>query len=371
MRMIAIHAQTERKRLDRSVRCAEKRRPWARKQRLRGLIRPDPAVCATAGAACGRKSLSSARIQAIFTSNDTPLGECRLNGLAGFLGSEGRVDTASKKLKRQNPGDLADKVENYEDMLSALRDVDRFGLTFNPSVEPTRGAAVPAFVAHPTVGLLFLPLKGAPEQTVLNWMGSIGGVGREALLRKMTQKDLRNWMKDHPGFRSFSVLRHPVDRAYHVFSRFILPDDRPAYEDVRKVLRQRYKLPIPAKPPGADWPEAEAKTAFLAFLEFLKLNLDGQTSVRVDAAWATQSAILQGMAQMMTPHHLVHEHDMAQSLPELAQKIGVADVPELQQEVTEAPVGLAQIYDGKIEKAAIDAYRRDYLTLGFPRWNKQ
>ncbi|MBP8931405.1 MAG: hypothetical protein KBG46_09030, partial [Paracoccus sp.] len=42
-----------------------------------GLIRPDPAVCATAGAACGRKSLSSARIQAIFTSNDTPLGECR------------------------------------------------------------------------------------------------------------------------------------------------------------------------------------------------------------------------------------------------------------------------------------------------------
>ena len=81
MRMIAIHAQTERKRLDRSVRCAEKRRPWARKQRLRGLIRPDPAVCATAGAACGRKSLSSARIQAIFTSNDTPLGECRLKVL--------------------------------------------------------------------------------------------------------------------------------------------------------------------------------------------------------------------------------------------------------------------------------------------------
>ena len=87
MRMIAIHAQTERKRLDRSVRCAEKRRPWARKQRLRGLIRPDPAVCATAGAACGRKSLSSARIQAIFTSNDTPLGECRLQRL-GILTKE-------------------------------------------------------------------------------------------------------------------------------------------------------------------------------------------------------------------------------------------------------------------------------------------
>lgn len=90
MRMIAIHAQTERKRLDRSVRCAEKRRPWARKQRLRGLIRPDPAVCATAGAACGRKSLSSARIQAIFTSNDTPLGECRLKWFANDGPGKGR-----------------------------------------------------------------------------------------------------------------------------------------------------------------------------------------------------------------------------------------------------------------------------------------
>lgn len=96
MRMIAIHAQTERKRLDRSVRCAEKRRPWARKQRLRGLIRPDPAVCATAGAACGRKSLSSARIQAIFTSNDTPLGECRIKAMFRDL------EKAVRRLLRQS-----------------------------------------------------------------------------------------------------------------------------------------------------------------------------------------------------------------------------------------------------------------------------
>jgi len=103
MRMIAIHAQTERKRLDRSVRCAEKRRPWARKQRLRGLIRPDPAVCATAGAACGRKSLSSARIQAIFTSNDTPLGECRLMGwlCSGFS----PLSTLRDTLARTDGGD--------------------------------------------------------------------------------------------------------------------------------------------------------------------------------------------------------------------------------------------------------------------------
>ena len=61
-----------------------------------------------------------------------------LNGLAAFLGSEGRIDTASTTLKRQNPGDLSEKVENYDEMIAALRDVDRFGLTASP-----RGGARP------------------------------------------------------------------------------------------------------------------------------------------------------------------------------------------------------------------------------------
>jgi len=293
-----------------------------------------------------------------------------LNGLAQFLGSEARVDSVSTRLKRQNPGDLSDKVENYEEMLAALRDVDRFGLTASADAEPARSAALSGFVAHPQAGLLFLPLKGAPEQAVLDWMGAIGGVGRDALLRKMTQKDLRHWMKDHPGYRSFTVLRHPVARAYNSFCRFILPDDRPAYEDPRKVMRQRYKIPIPGKTPGADWSAADQKAAFMAFLEFLKPNLDGQTSVRVDAAWASQSAILQGIAQVMTPHHLVQEEEMGTALPALARAVGVTEAPEPRGETIPSPVPLAKVYDGKIEKAAIDAYRRDYLTLGFPRWNR-
>ena len=146
-----------------------------------------------------------------------------LNGLAAFLGSEARVEATSTKLKKQNPEDLSQKVENYEEMLVGLRDLDRFGLSVTQEYEPPCPAGVPGFVAHPEVGLLFLPLKGAPEAAILDWMGAIGGVGRDALLRKMSQKDLRQWMKDHPGYRSFSVLRHPVARAYNSFCRFILP----------------------------------------------------------------------------------------------------------------------------------------------------
>lgn len=293
-----------------------------------------------------------------------------LNGLAAFLGSEGRAEATSTRLKKQNPQDLAQKVENYEEMLAGLRDLDRFGLSVTQEYEPPRAAGVPGFVAHPEVGLLFLPIKGAPEGAVLDWMGAIGGVGRDALLRKLSQKELRQWMKDHPGYRSFSVLRHPVARAYNSFCRFILPTDRPIYEEPRKVMRQRYKIPLPAQSPGADWTGEMQKTAFLAFLDFLKPNLSGQTSIRVDTAWATQSAILQGMAAVTMPHRLIHEDEMHDALSGLARSIGVADPPVPKAEGIPTAIALAEIYDGKIEKAAIDAYRRDYLNLGFSRWNK-
>ena len=291
-----------------------------------------------------------------------------LNGLAAFLGSAGRLETMPQRLKKQNPDDLAEKVENYEDMLAGLRDLDWFGLAVTQEFEPPRAAGVSGFVAHPQAGLLFLPIKGAPEQAVLNWMGAIGGVGRDALLRGMTQKDLCQWMKDHPGYRSFSVLRHPVARAYNSFCRFVLPDDRPVYAEPRKIMRQRYKLPIPAKTPGPGWGAEAQKTAFVAFLDFLKANLAGQTSVRVDPAWATQSAILQGIAQVTTPHHLIHEADMAQALGDLARAVGLTQSPPIQAESIPTPVPLNHIHDSMIEQAAMATYRRDYLNLGFGTW---
>ena len=86
MRMTAIHVQTERKRQDRSARCAEKHRRRDRTRRLRGLIRSVPAACATADAGRGEKRLSRGRIQAIFTSVGRPLGECRIFCIAENAG---------------------------------------------------------------------------------------------------------------------------------------------------------------------------------------------------------------------------------------------------------------------------------------------
>ena len=78
MRMTAIHAQTERKRQDGSVRRAEKHHRRARTRRFRGLIRAVSAACSTTAAAQGGKRLSGGRIQAIFAPDSRQLGECRV-----------------------------------------------------------------------------------------------------------------------------------------------------------------------------------------------------------------------------------------------------------------------------------------------------
>lgn len=292
-----------------------------------------------------------------------------LNGLASFLGSDHQIQTASDRLKKQNPSDLSQKVENYDEMIRILGGLDRFDLGQTPNFEPPRHAGAQGFVAHPGVGLLFLPIIGAPSDAVLDWMGEIEGVGRDALLTGQTQKDLRQWMKAHPGFRSFSVLRHPLARAHAVFSRFILPKTDGPFADPRHIMRQRYGLPIPKDGVTEDYKKVDHRDAFHAYLAFLKGNLAGQTSIRVDPAWATQTAILQGAAQFMLPHRIVMEDQMHDLLPELAAEIGVI-APSVAPEPMTEPYALKAIYDGKLEQACIDTYRRDYLGFGFPRWNR-
>ncbi|MEJ6393327.1 nodulation protein NodH [Gymnodinialimonas sp. 2305UL16-5] len=291
-----------------------------------------------------------------------------LNGLAGFLGSTERIDSASSRLKRQNPIPLRDKVENYDEMVASLADLDRFGLDRAPDFEPERTAQVRQFVAHPLYGLLFCPIKGAATDNVTDWLAQIGEVGHDALLTQMTQKDLRVWMKAHPGFRSFSVLRHPVERLFTVFNQFILPDTDPAYAGPRRMLRKRYNVPIHDGTPGPDWSLTDHGAAFAAFAEVMKGNLAGQTNLRVDQAWASQAAILQGFCKVVVPQSVLHEAHLPSALPLLAQDVGVADIPAVEMEQPTGPFDLSAIYDGKIERTIIAAYRRDYHMFGFQRW---
>jgi hypothetical protein len=81
MRVTAIWAKTQQKRLDRSAHRAEKRRCRARMLRVHSMIRRAPGVRATTDTAQGEKCLFNRQNQAILTTHGSPLGECRKKNL--------------------------------------------------------------------------------------------------------------------------------------------------------------------------------------------------------------------------------------------------------------------------------------------------
>ncbi len=291
-----------------------------------------------------------------------------MNGLAAYLGVESRLEGLDKSLKKQNPSPISEKVTNADEMAQALNGLDRFNLTRTPNFEPRRGPVIPTYVAAAKTPLLYLPMRSGPEEQIYDWMAALDDVGTDDLLRKMNQKSLRQWKRRNRGHRSFTVLRHPAARAHHAFCYRILNPGPACYDALRQTLIRRYGLPIPENAPDASYGRAAHHKAFTAFLEFLKGNLAGQTAIRVDAAWCTQSQAVQGFGEFVLPDRIIREEELQAELGQLALQIGLTDIPQVPQVTEPGPFTLKDIYDDGVETLVSDVYQRDYMMFGFSRW---
>ncbi|AKO98332.1 hypothetical protein MALG_03188 [Marinovum algicola DG 898] len=286
-----------------------------------------------------------------------------MNGLARWLGCDTPLESFDHNLKRQNPAPISDKVENFAEMEQALARLDRFDLSRTPNFEPRRGAAVPGYVAAGTAPLLYMPIKGGPEEAVCDWLAGLGG----DLRRDFNQKSLRQWLRRNSGHRRFTVLRHPLARAHHVFCQRILSKGPQSFGRIRRVLTNRHDLPIPEDWPDPAYDATTHRAAFDGFLEFIRANLAGQTNLRIDPHWASQSGILQGMGDLCLPDMVLREDEIAEGLARLAAQVGL-EAPAPRASAPDGPIALAEIYDADLEALARAAYPRDYLMLGFGNW---
>ncbi len=289
--------------------------------------------------------------QAAFCLDYAEIGDVEvLNGLASFLGLKARLEAPDSTLKKQNPESLWDKVENPEEMAEALARIDWFDLTGVPVFEPRRSPGVGQVLAAAGAPLLFLPVRGGPDG-LAEWLGAVGGAG---LLRGFDHKALRQWKRRHPGFRSFTVVRHPVRRAWEVLVHEVLGGRMP---EMAEALRRQLGQPLPAPDDIAG-----LRAALLVFLGLVKRGLAGQSHLKVAAGWASQTAALQGFAQLHLPDHILREDDLPAGLARLAAEIG-QPCPAF--EAASVPVALTAVYDASVEAAAREAYQRDYVGLGF------
>ncbi len=291
-----------------------------------------------------------------------------INGIARFLGLDEKLSKLDASLKKQNPKPLDSKVSNYDAMTQALAETDFFNLSRTPNFEPRRGAAVPGFVAGVKAPLLYMPIRSGPEDEVRAWLAALDGAEVGDLPTQMTQKALRQWKRRTGPHRSFTVIRHPVARAHAAFCNKILHHDDDAFDDIRRTLRNFHKIPIPAKGPDDGYDRRAHRQAFADFLTFLRANLSGQTSLRTDPNWASQSSVIQGMARFAMPDIIFREDEMMDGVKALAAQFGYTSPPNPTSAAPERPFALSEIYDAEIESLVKSAYQRDYMMFGFKPW---
>jgi len=291
-----------------------------------------------------------------------------INGLAAWLGLGERIEGLDRQLKKQNPEPFEDKVSNFAAMDAALAALDRFNLSRTPNFEPRRGPAIPSYAASKGAPLLYQPLKGAQDDDIRAWLAGLGGgSGHEEGLK---QKTLRQWLRKNDGHRSFTVLAYPVARAYSAFCRHILAVGPGNFGEIRESLRKNFAVPLPKGAPDQTYDSAAHRAAFLAFLKFLKANFGGQTGIRVDPSWATQTALIQGFASFGSPDVILRRGNVAEGLNFISRELDM-DFEPFDEQSDPEDIRLRSIYDAEIEAAARDAYQRDYIGFGFGNWDGQ
>jgi hypothetical protein len=287
-----------------------------------------------------------------------------MNGIAAFLGIPERIGALDRKLKKQNPEPIENKVRNYSEMEQSLARLDRFNLGRTPNFEPRRGAAIERWVGAAESPLLYLPLSTGPEVAIKDWLARLDGglAPRDGF----TYRTLRRWKESRPGHRSFAVLRHPLARAHAAFCDRVLADGPGNLTALREVLGRNFGLVLPD--PDDEGPAAH-KAAFRTFLTFLKGYLSGQSNLRVDLSLATQAAQLQGIAQYAPPDMILREERLADDLSMLLWQIGREDAPEIDPVTDPHALRLAEIVDDELQSLAREAYLRDYTVFGFGKWS--
>ena len=273
-----------------------------------------------------------------------------LTGLLRYLGSVESIDPKASKLKPQNPGGPRGKVVNPAEMAEALAGLDPFGMDRPVRMDLAQGAAIKSIAV--AGDLMVLPVPGVLSD---HWRGWFPEDVRDGL----SQRELRQWMRQRPAHRKIACIQHPLARAHAVFCGQVLPR-RPATADLRRRLRRRYGIPLPQDWPDPGYGRAVHRAAFEAFLRFLKPCLAGQTSLVAPADWSGQLAALQGMARFALPDRLLRAETLADDLAPFGLH---PHVPE-----PEAPFALGDIYDQALETLAQDVFRRDHVFFGYGAW---
>ncbi len=279
-------------------------------------------------------------------------------GLARYLGLDPAGAKAPVKAKVQNPSPLSEKVTNFTDLQAALGGLDPFATERWPNFEPDYLPGMKAWRVGQSLPLVFAPISNGTVAATRAAMAAADGGSKPIPIG--TQAALRKWKRTHPGHRSFTVVRHPVDRAWDAYRRHLMDGAPEPMERVQSVLRDSFNANLGGDPVAG----------FLSTMGFIKANLSRQTALAPRSAFGAQALLLEAIGKVMTPDYVIRRETFETGFAHLLQSVGATPAPASSEEEPLPGPSLADAYDKSIEAAVKAAYPRDYMMFGYGRWDQ-
>jgi len=236
-----------------------------------------------------------------------------LNGIAKFFGVNGQLESASNKIKKQ----IADPPSRRH-----FRD---------------GGPGVNRYLAADGVPLLYVPIRGGTGRVMEDWFAALGA------MQTFNRGSLKKWRQETARLRSFTIVRHPMDRLIALY----FSDIR---SDLKDKLERRYGVKFSPHPTDDD---------LVKFARIVRATAASQTSMTAPPGWAPQSDNLRDLGQLAQPDRILRDEDLSKELAELCASVGT-DCP---------PLPTAQslsIYHSEALDAEVHAlWGEDYLNLGY------
>ena len=321
-----------------------------------------------------QKSLSATE-QPFFEIDYSMLNEVKnINRLAAFLGDRQGKTALHEPIKKQNPGSLSSKIINIDEVRAALSSPGLRG-TKPPILTPVleSGTDVSRAYCCKNLPLAFGPVPGVPDLGVRNWLEALDN---RVPQNRFTSHRFTEWQAQHKDARFFSVVRHPVLRAYNAFINKIFTTEPSGYMGIRKVLEDQFGMFLPQGQITAShnrralakigYGVDEHRISFKLFLIFVAANLKNETKIRQDGKWQLQSEIIRRYRILHAEVLVLKEKNLGIGLQYLENRMDLPSVLGWKNETDPAyTFPISQVYDEEIEALARAAYGPDYQEFRY------
>ncbi len=297
-----------------------------------------------------------------------------INRLAAFIGDRAGRTVLNEPIKRQNPGALARKISNIEEVRAVL-DAPSLNERPTPMLKPILESGTDLSRAYFSQknALIFGPMPGVPDKGVRQWLETQSG---NAPVNGFSSHKFAEWKAQNREPAFFTVVRHPVLRAYNAFMLKVFATTSGGYFSIRQDLENQFGIILP-QGEIAPWHDRhllerngygveEHRISFKLFLIFVATNLRNETKIRQDGKWQLQTEIIRRYRILHPDVVVLKEKNLSAGLRYLSNLLNIPPILNWKNKTDPAfTFPIRSVYDAEVEALAREAYGQDYKELRY------